>query len=168
MPVSASENIPAPGFQGGTNPVHQWGVQIGDQYSAPLDYELLAGTGRFQQVGITVQAFSLAGALGTPFYGYASPTDGRIMLGTVMGRVTATKKYVPYKSGAGDGSQVPLGILRHTVDTTNGDTLGNLVTSGILRGTLISGAATGDANIYGSGYQTLNARLDQINDEFIF
>lgn len=167
-PTQSTELIPAPNYQANTNATHQWGVQVGDQFSAPLDYELLAGTGRFQQLGVTVQSFTLAGALGTPYYGYASPTDGRIMLGTVMGRVTATKKYVPYKSAAADGSGIPVGILRHTVDTTNGDVLGNIVTSGILRNSLLSGASSADTYIFGAGSNTLNARQDLINDLFVF
>ncbi|WP_455466396.1 head decoration protein [Bartonella sp. B39] len=41
--------------------------------------------------------------------------------GTVMGKVTATGKYVPLNPAASDGSKVPAGISFATVDVTEAD-----------------------------------------------
>lgn len=43
--------------------------------------------------------------------------------GTVMGRVTATAKIVPFKSTASDGSQQPIGILGTDVLVDDGETM---------------------------------------------
>lgn len=49
------------------------------------------------------------------------------VLGTVLGKVTATGKYVPLAPAAADGSQNAVGILLQAVDTTvtgtNADTI---------------------------------------------
>jgi hypothetical protein len=162
----ANEGLPAPGFQ---KPTDVWGRQLGDEYSAPMDLELLASeTGRFTQIGCTVAgAAPPAAPLTGPGYVVGNAALGQsaswIPLGTVMGRVTATKKYVPYTSGAtnGAGSGVPVGILRHSVDTTRGDQQANLVISGIVRNSLVSGADAG-------AITSLNGRADAVNDLFVF
>jgi hypothetical protein len=41
--------------------------------------------------------------------------------GTVLGRITATGKYVKYNNGAADGSQVAAGILAYGLPGVNGD-----------------------------------------------
>lgn len=41
--------------------------------------------------------------------------------GTLMGRVTATNKLTPLKSGASDGSQIPVGILAANYEIAAGD-----------------------------------------------
>jgi hypothetical protein len=58
----------------------------------------------------------------------ASRVDGstKIPRGTVMGKVTATGKYVPYDDGAADGSEVAAGILGQGVDVKDGDVIGSL------------------------------------------
>jgi hypothetical protein len=47
--------------------------------------------------------------------------NGLIKKGTVLGRVTASKKFVPYSSAATDGSQVAVCILDNDQDTTVSD-----------------------------------------------
>jgi hypothetical protein len=42
--------------------------------------------------------------------------------GTLMGRIHASGKVVPLESGASDGSQFPIGILKETVTVEEGDT----------------------------------------------
>ncbi|MEK4474343.1 head decoration protein [Paenibacillus sp. FSL R7-0048] len=44
--------------------------------------------------------------------------NGVIKKGTVLGKVTATKKFVPYLSSASDGSQVAVCILDNDKDTS--------------------------------------------------
>lgn len=65
-----------------------------------VDDELLYSTKDYIQKGVTLE-----------------PGQGVLPLGTILGRVTATKRYKAYSAGANDGSQTPLGILRKTVDT---------------------------------------------------
>jgi len=87
--------------------------------------------------------------------------EGVLEAGTVMGRVTASKKYVAYDDTAVDGSQVARGILRNSIDCTDADGLGDLVMSGIVKLSKIIGldaAATTD----------LNARSDTDRDYYIF
>lgn len=61
--------------------------------------------------------------LQNPSGGYQSSnvTGGFLETGTVMGQITASKKYVPYTVGASDGSQVVAGILFNGVDVTSQD-----------------------------------------------
>ncbi len=68
-------------------------------------------------VSITLD-YSLFGS--TPFPGLI------VRSGTVLGKITASGKYGPYKSDASDGTQLPAGFLLATVDLTNG----GLVTAG--------------------------------------
>lgn len=44
-----------------------------------------------------------------------------ILSGTVMGKITASGKYVPYSNGAANGSEVAAGILYQHIDATTGD-----------------------------------------------
>ncbi|WP_455475715.1 head decoration protein [Bartonella sp. B17] len=48
-------------------------------------------------------------------------SGAEIMAGTVMGKVTATGKYVPLNPKAVDGSKVPAGISYANVDVTKTD-----------------------------------------------
>jgi outer membrane protein assembly factor BamB len=47
--------------------------------------------------------------------------------GTLVGKVTATSKYVAYADGNVDGSEVAAGILYDAVDATDGDANGVIV-----------------------------------------
>jgi hypothetical protein len=45
--------------------------------------------------------------------------------GTVLGKITATGKYIAYASGASDGSQLPVGILRRAATTDGSGNITN-------------------------------------------
>ena len=47
--------------------------------------------------------------------------SGIVKAGTVLGRVTATKKCKPYDNDASDGSEVARFLPLHTVDATSSD-----------------------------------------------
>lgn len=87
------------------------------------DPELLYSYARFTQKGVTIGA-----------------NQGILPAGTVLGRKTADKKYYVYSNAAGDGTQTAIGVLRRAVDTDSGDQLGNIVISGILKLSMVSGA----------------------------
>jgi hypothetical protein len=93
---------------------------IGDNSSAPgivanvyLPDQLIAGP--FQPVthGITV----LSG-------------QGVLKRGTLIGRVTASGKYIKSLAGASDGSQTVLAVLADDVDATSADALGGAYLTG--------------------------------------
>lgn len=44
-----------------------------------------------------------------------------IKSGTLMGKITASGKHVPYNNGASDGSQAVVGILYRATDAVTGD-----------------------------------------------
>jgi len=65
-------------------------------------------------------------------------------VGTVMGKVTASGKYIAYADGAADGSQVARGILYDAVDASAGDEKGVLFSRlGEVEGAALTG---NDAN----------------------
>jgi hypothetical protein len=111
------------------------------------DPELLYSTRRFTQKGATI-----AGG------------QGVLPMGTVLGRVTSTKKWKVYDNNASDGTEVARGILRRAVDTGSAgapDQLGNIVISGILKLEYISGADS-------AAITDLNARTDSVLGTFTF
>lgn len=111
------------------------------------DQELQFSTARFTQQGVTLQG-----------------GNGILPIGTVLGRNSTTKLYQAYNASAGDGTQVPRGILRTTVDTNaggNANVQANMVISGILNNTLVSGAD-------GTAITDLNARVDTVLGTFTF
>lgn len=113
--TSAFEKIPVPGYS------------QGPEYKDP---EILYSTVGYTQKGVT-----LAGG------------QGILPAGTVLGRRTADKKYYVYNNAAGDGTEVARGVLRRGVDTgvggTSVDQLGNIVITGILKLSAVSGADAG-------------------------
>lgn len=56
--------------------------------------------------------------------------QGVIARGTVLGKVTASGKYILSKSNAADGSQVPSAIAADTIDATSADALGGVYFTG--------------------------------------
>lgn len=165
MATDSFEFDPVPGY---TKPTHTYGDEFGDEFHAPNVAELLNSYARFTQRGVT-----LAGG------------QGIIKGGTVLAQHTATGKYVKYNATGSGGDNVALGVLRDTRDTGGGnspssvakDCLGNLVISGILNLNLVSGTDTasqvgGAAGGIGSGstgvVTVLNARVDAVNNLFVF
>ncbi|MGE6576278.1 head decoration protein [Paenibacillus xylanexedens] len=68
--------------------------------------------------------------------------NGVIKKGTVLGRVTATNKFVPYLSSASDGSQVAICILDNDQDTTLTDMGASAWIAGIFTESKITGIDT--------------------------
>jgi len=119
------------------------------QGGSTVDDELLASTVGYTQFGVTL-----------------APNQGILPLGTVIGRVTATKLWVVYDNSASDGREVARGLLRQTVNTddptgTLTGMQGNCVVKGIAKNSKVSGA---DAN----AITDLNARVDTVFDTFTF
>ncbi len=64
--------------------------------------------------------------------------------GTILGRITATGKYIQFLDTAVDGSEVPVGVLRSAVDATGADDRpGEMVTFGILKSDQIAEPTNG-------------------------
>jgi hypothetical protein len=125
--------IPTPGY---TEPT----------YTA-TDPEILYSTARFTQIGVTI-----AGG------------QGILPAGTVLGRQTVDKKYYVYNNGASNGIQTARGVLRCAVDTGAAgaaDQQGNLVISGIVKLSKVSGADAG-------ALTDLGATTDAVLDTFKF
>lgn len=98
MPANDSVEFDyVPGF---TKPTHEYGTGFGDEFHAPAVQELLLSTAGFTQRGVTLAA-----------------GQGILPTGTVIARHTASGKYFAYMSGASDGRQVALGVLRDSRDT---------------------------------------------------
>lgn len=128
------EKIPVPGYT------------QGDTFTDP---ELLYSTARFTQKGVT-----LAGG------------QGVLKAGTLLGRKTSDKKYYVYDNVKADGTEVARGVLRRGVDTGpagSTDQLGNIVVSGILKNSMISGAGT---NAITDAVADLNAKVDSVMGTF--
>jgi hypothetical protein len=47
--------------------------------------------------------------------------SGKLLAGTVMGKITASGKYKPYDDGNADGSEVAAAILIYDIDATSAD-----------------------------------------------
>ena len=52
---------------------------------------------------------------------------GKLVAGTVLGKITASGKYIPALAGASDGSQNVAGVLFDGVDATSADAQGVIV-----------------------------------------
>jgi hypothetical protein len=87
--------------------------------------------------------------------------QGVLVAGLVLGRITATKKYVAYANGASDGTEVARGVLMEGVDTTGVDKLGNIIYGGTLKLSKLTGL---DSN----AITDLNGRPDTDRDWFIY
>lgn len=106
--------------------------------------DILASYARLTQRGVTIKS-----------------GQGVIEAGTLLARETSSKKYVVYNNGGSGGAEVAKGVLRQSVDTADGDAMGNLVVSGILKDSLLTGVDSG-------ALADLNARQDTANDLFVF
>ncbi len=86
--------------------------------------------------------------------------DGKIPAGTLLGRITASKKYGEYADAAGDGRGVARGVLLQSVDISQSDQLGNIVYRGTLKYSKLRGRDT-------AADTDLNARIDAERDYYI-
>lgn len=87
--------------------------------------------------------------------------QGILPAGTVLALNTSTKRYVVYANGGSNGTGTAVGVLRRAVDTRTGEQQGNIVISGALKLSLVSGADSG-------AITTLNARTSTAMGTFIF
>lgn len=118
------------------------------QFKETVDFNdkrlwLIEGENQPASIGVTIDA----------------DADFPIAKGTVMGKVTATGRYIPYVDSAIDGSGVAVGLLNETVDEQRISSTNQDVTSTIgIQGTAIVSDCVGlDAN----------ARVDMKNISFI-
>lgn len=98
--MPANDSVEFDYVPGYTKPTHEYGQGFGDEFHAPAVQELLLSTAGFTQRGVTLAA-----------------GQGVLPTGTVIARHTASGKYFAYMSGASDGRQVALGVLRDARDT---------------------------------------------------
>lgn len=107
-----------------------------------VDQELQYSAVGFSQKGVTLKA-----------------GQGVLLLGTVLARDTASKRYVKYVSGGTGGAGTAVGILRKTVDTgtdpQGAEFLANIVFMGVLKLPLISAANGGVPNVLGAVSNTV-------------
>jgi hypothetical protein len=68
---------------------------------------------------------------------------GVVAKGTVLGKVTATGKFIPYLTGATDGSQTAVCILDNDQDTTSSDVGASAWIAGIFDSTKLIGLDAG-------------------------
>lgn len=86
-----------PGY---VKPSHEYGQPFGDEFHAEAVQELLYSTAGYTQRGVTLAA-----------------GQGVLPTGCIIARHAASGKYFSYNSGASDGRQTALGILRDARDT---------------------------------------------------
>lgn len=87
--------------------------------------------------------------------------QGILPIGCVLARKASDKKYYVYDNGGSGGLEVARGLLRRAVDTTGGDQLANIVYSGVVKNSLVSGADS-------AALTDLGARVDTVADTFTF
>lgn len=113
-----------------------------------VDTEIMYDMAGYTQKGVTLTA-----------------GQGILPAGTVLGRVTATKKWSVYNNALSNGVEVARGVLRQAVDTgTDADAdsfQGNIVIQGILKLDKVSGADS-------AAITDLNARTDTVLNTFTF
>lgn len=81
---------------------------------------------------------------------WTAGTDGRkiVKAGTVLGKITASGLFGPYKDGNADGTETADCILLHTVDLTDGNAAAAAVTQGVVREARLTGIdANGKADL---------------------
>ncbi|WP_256789827.1 head decoration protein [Frankia sp. AvcI1] len=151
-------------------------------YSKPEDHSWLRSKADTEfGVSITLDATKFGS---TPFPGLI------VRSGTLLGKVTASGKYGPYKSDASDGTQTPIGFLLATIDLTQGGLVvagadspasllwrGAIVAAKVPQGTGASSTtpgaidtATGPAltTLTGSAPYTLPTALIEFRARFLF
>jgi len=97
MPADSFEFDYVPGY---VKPSHEYGQPFGDEFHAEAVQELLYSTAGYTQRGVTLAA-----------------GQGVLPTGTIIARHSNSGKYFSYNSGASDGRQTALGVLRDARDT---------------------------------------------------
>ena len=80
-------------------------------------------------------------------------TGAALKSGTVLGKITASGKYVPYAAGASNGSQVAAGILYSPLAAMTGDAkaVGFVRDCEVIRATLVGLDVAGDTALKSIG-----------------
>ena len=76
--------------------------------------------------------------------------------GTVMGRITANGKLAPYDSGAVNGAEIPVAVIRGDVELTGADVTCKVIVAGQVR--------RADMVVHGAGAGITVAEADQLRD----
>lgn len=76
-------------------------------------------------------------------------TGAAIKSGTVLGKVTASKKFIPYLNTATDGSEVAAGVLYNALPAATGDVnaVGMVRDCEVIRAALVGLDTTGEADL---------------------
>jgi hypothetical protein len=98
MPANDSFEFDQP--PGYVKPTHEYGTPYGDEFHAEVVEELLLSMAGYTQRGVTLAA-----------------GQGVLPTGTIIARHTASGRYFAYQSGASDGRQLAIGVLRDSRDT---------------------------------------------------
>ncbi len=132
MATAAYQKLPAPGYSQGAS------------YTDP---EILYSAVGYRQYGVT-----LAGG------------QGILPAGTVLGQKTSDKKYYVYSNAGSGGLDTARGVLRRAVDTGpagSPDQQGNILVSGMLKLSMVSGADS-------AALTDLGATTDSVRGTFKF
>lgn len=78
-------------------------------------------------------------------------TGNSVAAGEVLGRVTASGKFIPSLSAAADGSQTPIAIAAEAIDASSGDKVGLVYLAGDFNQRQLT---------YGTGHTADNTRID--------
>lgn len=70
---------------------------------------------------------------------------GVVVAGTVLGKITATGKWIPSLSAASDGSEVPRGVLGVGLDASASDVVGPVFKAGVFNPSAMTFGAGHDA-----------------------
>lgn len=85
---------------------------------------------------------------------------GALVAGTVMGKVTASGKYIPYDDDNVDGSEAAVGLLLSAVDATSADQDATLIVRlAEVASSLIVWASTNDSGDKTAGLADLAAKF---------
>lgn len=84
---------------------------------------------------------------------------GVLTRGTLLGKITATGKYIKCDSAAVDGSQAPLAILAEDVDATAGDVNADVYLSGAFNEAAVTFGGTDTAATHRAALRDLNIYL---------
>jgi hypothetical protein len=129
---------------------------------ATTDFERIPSPGYTSPTGTYAPTEILYSAVGLRQKGVTlAAGQGILPAGTVIAQHSTTKRYHVYTNGGSNGLGTPVGVLRRAVDTSTGEQQGNIVISGALKLSLVSGADSG-------AITSLNARTSSAMGTFIF
>ncbi len=87
---------------------------------------------------------------------------GALVRGTLLGKITATGKYIKCDSAAVDGSQAPLAILAEDADATAGDVNATVYLSGAFNQDAVTFGGADTAATHRAALRDLNIYLKAV------